>query len=159
MRGLPRVALLLAVGAAATGCGSGGGTSSGAGGASPKQQLVDYLAALNRGDGRTACGLLTPQARADVPHISENIHAQDCEGAVRELSRISERIRFPRIAVHLSGNRAVATITAAQPPYRSQVPLARQDGGWRITYPPALVERYKTPPGIPNELKGRKKGR
>jgi hypothetical protein len=29
--------------------------------------------------------------------------------------------------------------------------LVKQDGKWRIAYPPALVEHYKTPPGIPNE--------
>ena len=156
MRGLPQVAIaLLAAGAAVSGCG-GGGDTGGSGSpeaASPQAQLTAYLAAFNRGDGQAACALLTDQAKAGVPHLSDRIKAPDCEGAIRELSRRGEHIRSPKISVSVDGRRAVARIRDRRPPYQSDVPLQEQHGEWRIAYPPALLERFKAPPGIPSDLK------
>jgi hypothetical protein len=159
VRELPRVAiLLLALTVAGCGGGSGGGGSERAGAGSAKQQLADYLAAFNRGDGPSACALLTPQARAGVPHLSNRINAPDCEGAIRELARTSEHLRAPQISVHVDGKRAIAKVRNKRPPYQSDVLLYKEDSGWRIAYPPALLERYKTAPGIPSDLKKKRPG-
>jgi hypothetical protein len=152
--GLPRIAVLLLAALGTAGCGSGGdgGGSKQAGGPSPKAQIANYLLAFNRGDGASACAALTPQARTGVPHLSNQIKSPDCEGAIRELSRISEHLRAPRVSVRLQGDRAVGKIRNTQPPFQSDLLLTRQDGEWRIAYPPAVLERYKTPPGIPSDL-------
>jgi hypothetical protein len=157
--GLPRVAVLLLASFGAAGCGGGGdgGGSKQVGGSSPKAQIAKYLFAFNRGDGSSACATLTPQARAGVSHLSDLIKSPDCEGAIRELSRTSEHLRAPRVSVRITGDRAIARIKNTHPPYQSDVLLTRHDGEWRIAYPPALLERYKTPPGIPSDLPGGRK--
>jgi hypothetical protein len=53
----------------------------------------------------------------------------------------------------VTGNRAIAKVRSKRPPYQSDVLLKEQGGRWRIAYPPALLERYRTPPGIPSDLK------
>ena len=158
MPGLPRVAVLILAFCAA-GCGGGGdgGGSKQGGDSSPKAQITKYLFAFNRGDGPSACAALTPQARAGVSHLSDRIKAPGCEGAIQELSRTSEHLRAPRVSVRILGDRAIAKIRNTQPPYQSDVLLTRQDGKWWIAYPPALLERYKTPPGIPSDLPGDRK--
>jgi hypothetical protein len=155
VRRLPRVTIILATTLAIAGCGGGGsgGRSRSLEGVSAKRQLTSYLKAFNRGDGVSACALLTPQAQAGVPHLSNSVKAPDCEGAIKELARISERLRSPQISVRVTGKRAIAKITNKHPPYQSDVALSKLDGGWRIAFPPAVLERYKTPPGIPSELK------
>jgi hypothetical protein len=150
MRGLPRLGTVLLVVTAGIG-GCGGGASKQPDNASAKNRIVAYLTAFNRGDGPSACSMLTPQARAGVPHLSGRIEAPDCAGAIRELARISARLRSPRISVRVAGKRAIAKIRNARPPYQSDVLLYKEDGGWRIAYPPAVLERYKSPPGIPGE--------
>jgi hypothetical protein len=138
--------------AAAGGCGGEDGNGSdSAGSASAKQRVADYFAAFDRGDGAAACALLTPQAIAGVPSLSDQIKAPDCERAIGELARIGEHIRAPRVSVSVNGDRAVAKVTSRRPAYQSDVLLAKQDGAWLIAYPPAVLERYKTPPGIPDE--------
>ena len=79
MRELPRVAkraaVLLAVAIVAGGCGDNGssGGSSRTDEVSAKQQVANYFAAFNRGDGTAACALLTPQAEAGVPSLSDRV--------------------------------------------------------------------------------------
>ncbi len=156
MRELPQVAkraaVLLAVAVVAGGCGGDGsdGGSSRSDDVSAKQQVANYFAAFNRGDGAAACALLTPQAEAGVPSLSDRIEAPDCVGAIRELSRISEHLRSPQITVAVTGERAVAKIKHRRPPYQSDVLLQKREEGWRIAFPPAVLERYTTPPGIPS---------
>jgi hypothetical protein len=158
VRGLPQIATVVLAWAAVAGCGGGGdGRGSKTGGASAKQQVTEYLAAFNRGDGPAACALLTPRARAGVPHLSNRIEAPDCEGAIRELARTSEHLRAPTITVREQGKRAVAKIKSRRPPFQSDVLLDKEGDGWRIAYPPAILERYKTPPGIPSDLPGDQK--
>ena len=140
MQRLSRVAVCVLAVAAVAGCGSGGGGSAQA---SPQRLVALYIAAFNRGDGKAACALLTPQAQEGVPHLSNDITSPDCEGAIRELSRLSEPIGAPRISVREQGNQAVAVIRNRRPVYQSQALLSRQDGGWLIAFPPALLERYR----------------
>jgi hypothetical protein len=155
VRGLSRVAALaLAAGVAAGGCGGDDRAPESSTKDSAKesaQQVADYLAAFGRGDGASACALLTPQAAAGVRSLSDEIDAPDCEGAIAELARIAERIRAPRISVSVNGERAVAKVTSKRPPYRTEVLLTKQDGEWRLAVPPAILQRYSTPPGIPDE--------
>jgi hypothetical protein len=160
VRELPRVtkhpAVLLAAALVAAGCGGDGSGdgSSRSDDASAKQQVAGYFAAFNRGDGSAACALLTPEARAGVPSLSDRVESPDCEGAIRELSRVSEHLRSPRVTVEVTGERAVAKVRNRRPPYQSDVLLQKRAEGWRIAFPPALLERYTTPPGIPSELDG-----
>jgi hypothetical protein len=152
VRGLPQVAaLLLAAGAVAGGCGGGGdGSAREPDDVAVKNQVTAYLAAFNRGDGRTACALLTAEARTGVPSLADEIQAPDCEGAIRELARISAHVRSPRISVEVGGDRATAHVVGKRPPYRSDILLHRDGERWLIAFPPALLERYRTPPGIPS---------
>jgi hypothetical protein len=155
MRGLPQVAILLVAGAVAGGCGSSHGSSDSSrpGEASAHAQVAAYLSAFNRGDGRSACSLLSAEAKGGVRNLSTHNTAPDCATAIRELSRVSEHIRSPRISVRVQGTRATAKVRSKRPPYQSDVLLREDHGDRQIAYPPALVERYKTPPGIPSELK------
>jgi hypothetical protein len=107
------------------------------------------MKAVDRGDGASACALLTPQAQVSVPHLSNRLTAPDCQGAIKELAGLSERLRSPRISVRVEGGRAIASIRNARPRYQSDVLLSKGKEGWRIAVPPAVLERYKTPPGIP----------
>ena len=149
MRGLPQVAIAPALLLLISGCGGGGDsdarTSSAAG---PAAQVRSYLAAFARGDGKAACALLTPEARNGVPSLSDDLTSPDCEGAIAELSRTSERLRAPRVSVSVDGDRATARITNRRPPYQSQVLLRKEDDGWRIAFPPAILQHFKSPPGI-----------
>lgn len=148
MRGLPRLAAFgLAV--AIAGCGGGGRPEAARSPGGPADQVRAYLAAFAQGDGEAACALLTPDARDGVPSLSDDIRSPDCPGAIRELSRASARLHAPKVAVSVNGDRAVANVTSRRPRYQSQVLLRRQGGEWRIAFPPAILERYKTPPGIP----------
>ena len=142
MRRLPLTAALLLAAAAGCGGGNGGGGSNAGSGSGPEQQVRAYLAAFARGDGRAACALLTPQARAGVPHLSQDIKSPDCERAIRELSRASERLRSPSVSVDVNGDRATAKIASSKPPYQSQALLEKEGGTWRIAFPPAVLQRY-----------------
>jgi len=150
MLGLPKVALALALVLAVAGCGGGGGSDATGSAPTPKDQIRAYLAAFARGDGKAACALLTPEAKNGVPSLSDDLKSPDCEGAIGELARTSERLRAPRISVSIEGDMATAKITNSRPPYQSDVLLRREDDGWRIAFPPALLQRFKSPPGIPN---------
>ena len=149
MRGLPHLAVALALVLVVAGCGGGGSDGTGSG-PTPKDQIHAYLAAFARGDGKAACALLTPEAKNGVPSLSDDLKSPDCEGAIGELSRASERLRAPRISVSTEGDIATGKITNRRPPYQSDVLLRREDDGWRIAFPPALLQRFKSPPGIPN---------
>jgi hypothetical protein len=148
VRGLPAIALVALV--AAAGCG-GDGDSSASGERGPADQLRAYLAAFARGDGPAACALMTPAAREGFPELSDQIEAPDCHGAIREVARTSARLRAPRISVHADGERATATITSSRPAYRGEALLEKTGDRWLIAFPPAIFERFKSPPGIPSD--------
>jgi hypothetical protein len=133
------------------GCGGGSGSNATDAAVGPKQQVKAYLAAFARGDGKAACALLTPDARDGLPGLTDDLKAPDCEGAIAELSQVSAHVRAPSISVSVGGDRAIAKITNKRPRYESQALLTKGDDGWRIAFPPALLERYKTPPGIPSD--------
>jgi hypothetical protein len=148
MRRLPQVAIGAVLVLVAAGCGGGDNSHANGSPAGPKDQVLAYLAAFSRGDGKAACALLTPVARDGVPSLSDDLRSPDCEGAIAELSRSSEHLRAPHVSVTVDGDRATARITNKRPAYQSQVLLRKGGDGWRIAFPPAILQRYKTPPGI-----------
>jgi hypothetical protein len=148
MRGLPQVAAAPVLVLLVAGCGGGSSSPATRSTAGPKDQVRAYLAAFARGDGKAACALLTPAARSGVPSLSDDLESPDCEGAIGELSRASERLRTPHVSVTVDGDQATARITSKRPPYQSQVLLRKGDDGWRIAFPPAILQRFKSPPGI-----------
>ena len=87
--------------------------------------------------------MLTPQAAAGVPHLSDKLTSPDCEGAIKELSHLSEPLPAPTVTVREQGNQAVAVIRNRRPAYESQTLLDRRGNGWLIAFPPALLERYR----------------
>jgi hypothetical protein len=145
VRRLPQVAALALLGLA--GCGSHGGPSR-PDDASARQQLQNYLAAFYRGDGRTACSLLTPAGQAGMRSESRRLHRPDCAGAVEEVSSTSRRIHAPQVSVVVNGDRATATVRATHPPYRSGALLEKSDGKWLIVYPPGLLQKYVGKGGV-----------
>jgi hypothetical protein len=151
MRRLPVLASGAALLLGVTGCGGGDGSEDAASNRGPEAQVRSYLAAFARGDGKAACALLTPEARNGVPSLSDDLRSPDCAGAIAELSRASERLHAPKVTVSAGGDRAVAKVTSRRPRYQSDVLLRREDGVWRIAFPPAIIQRFKTPPGIPSD--------
>jgi hypothetical protein len=83
-----------------------------------------------------------------MPSLSDDLESPDCEGAIGELSRASERLRAPHVSVTVDGDRAIARITSKRPSYQSQVLLRKGEDGWRIAFPPAILQKFKSPPGI-----------
>jgi hypothetical protein len=126
--------------------------SSSAATADPQALVTRYFAALAEGDGATACGLLTDAAQQEMKQLPEGERAGSCEQSVAQLARDSLRIRRPRLRdLRVSGQTATGRITSKDPPYESGVLLRREDGGWKIAYPPAVLSRFRTPPGIKPE--------
>ena len=140
----------LLAGAVVASCGdqTNQGTSPVSGGDDPGAVVSRYLAALAAGEGRTACGLLTHSGRQGLRQLPRGGHTASCERAVAQLARDSVRVRRPRVQdLRISGRTATARIKSDDPPYDSGV-LLRMEGGWKIAYPPGIVSRFDTPPGI-----------
>jgi hypothetical protein len=152
----PRAYTAIAVIALCTLAGCGGdkdaSSPSAAGTTDPQALVTRYFAALAAGDGTTACGLLTVAAQQELQQLPEGERARSCEEAVAQLGRESLPVRHPRLQdLRASGPTATAQITSKDPPYDSGVLLRREGGGWKIAYPPAVLSRFKTPPGIKEE--------
>jgi hypothetical protein len=136
------------------GCGGDEDASSrsAAGTTDPQVLVTRYFTALARGDGTAVCGLLTVAAQREMTQLPEGERARSCEGAVAQLGRESLPVRHPRLQdFRASGPTATARITSKDPPYDSGVLLREEGGGWRIAYPPAVLSRFRTPPGIKPE--------
>jgi hypothetical protein len=108
-----------------------------------------YFAAFARGDGRAACGLMTNVAREGLRQLPEGKTPRSCEEAVTVLRRSSLTSARPRVGeLQVAGRRATARVTSKQPPYDNSVLLRRDRQGWKIAFPPAVLNRFDTPPGI-----------
>jgi len=142
------------------GCGGGddGETpGSGAATADPQTLVTRYFEALGDGDGAIACSLLTEPAQEELIQLPEGERAGSCEQAVAQLAQATTlRVRSPRLRdLRVSGQTATATITSRRPQYSSGVLLRREGGGWKIGYPPAVLSRFTSPPGIRPETHDR----
>jgi hypothetical protein len=153
---------VMAIGAAALcilgGCGGDDGETPGSGAATadPQTLVTRYFEALGEGDGALACGLLTEAAQEEMIQLPEGERAGSCEEAVAQLAKTTLRVRSPRLRdLRPSGQTATATITSRRPQYSSGVLLRREGGGWKIAYPPAVLSRFTSPPGIRPETHDR----
>jgi len=113
----------------------------------------DYVEALAARDPAALCGVLTDRAKAAVKEFLPSTDTSDsCEEVAKRLARRSvplRRVKVDRISV--SGQVATARINSRRPPYESAVQLTNEDGGWKISYPPGVLEKFSTPPGVPIE--------
>lgn len=108
-----------------------------------------YFAAFARGDGGAACALMTDVARQGLRQLPEGERAGSCERAAAVLKRDSLPVSQPSVgALQITGRTATARVTSEDPQYSTDVLLRREGRGWKIAYPPAVVSRFKTPPGI-----------
>jgi hypothetical protein len=115
----------------------------------PETVVQRYYAALARGEGPTACGLMTPAAALGMKQLPEGERAGSCEQAVTVLARDAIPIRRPQLRnLQISGRSATVTVTSKNPRYASDVVLRRDAHGWKLAYPPGFVSRFDTPPGI-----------
>jgi hypothetical protein len=108
-----------------------------------------YFAAFARGDGRAACALLTNAAREGLRQLPEGNTPRSCERAVTVLRRNSLAAARPRVSeIQVTGRTATVGVTSDKPPSDNSVLLRREGAGWKIAFPPAVVSRFDTPPGI-----------
>jgi hypothetical protein len=133
------VAFVLA-GALLAGCGGGG--------KAPDSEAVrsavgDFSKALGTGDGGTACGLLTTQARAEFIKRTASLGGtRDCAGAIAKIhdaagADVNAAFSSATVAdVKVMGDTATATLTASG--HRAPVSLAKEDGDWRLQGVPGI---------------------
>jgi hypothetical protein len=108
-----------------------------------------YYAALADGDGATVCGLMTTTAREGMKQLPAGERPKSCERAVAVLARDSIAVRKVELRdLAVAEPNATARVTSKDPPYDSGVLLRREGGSWKIAYPPGLLSRFDTPPGI-----------
>jgi hypothetical protein len=121
----------------------------GAGAADPKTLVLRYYERLAHGDGRTVCRLMTTAGRLGMKQMPAGERARSCERAVAVLARDTVRVRRPQLRdLRVSGRAATVTVTSKDPPYESGVLLQRDEGGWKVAFPPGFVSRFDSPPGI-----------
>ena len=143
--------MALVASAALASCGGGEDETSGTTATSDDAEIVvrRYFAAFARGDARTACALMTKVAQRGTQQLPPGELADSCEGATKELRRDAIVVPRPQVRdVRISGDRATARVTSKDPPFDSAVLLRRDDGGWRIAFPVAVVSKLEGPPGI-----------
>jgi predicted small lipoprotein YifL len=128
--------------AALAGCGGGGGDER------PDPEAVvavttDYAHAFGRGDGETACSLLTPGARDSlVARVSSLVGTRDCAEAVQKLQslagpNVTGQFRTAKASSPtVTDDKATATLTAGG--HATQVTLEKRDGDWLLTRAPGL---------------------
>lgn len=132
-------ALVALVVLAAAGCGGGGSKGS------DQQQVTtavtDFAHAFGKGDGKTACSLLTPAARnAFVSRISTLVGTRDCAQAIGKLPsvagpNVTGPFQTAKVdSVKVNGNSASARLTAAG--HSAPVTLQKQDGNWLLAHVP-----------------------
>jgi len=148
---LRAIGVALVASAALASCGDGQDEPSATATTSDDAEIVvrRYFAAFARGDARAACALMTNVAQRGMQQLPPGERAHSCEQATRQLRRDAIVASHPRIQdLRISGATATARVTSKDPPYDSGVVLHRDDGGWKIAFPLAVVSRFKGPPGI-----------
>jgi len=147
---LRAIGVALVASAALASCGDGQDEPSAATTSDDAEIVVRrYFAAFARGDARAACALMTKVAQRGMQQLPPGERAHSCEQATRQLRRDAIVASRPRIQdLRISGATATARVTSKDPPYDSGVVLRRDDGGWKIAFPLAVVSRFEGPPGI-----------
>lgn len=116
-----------------------------------EQTVREFVDALNAADGDRVCPLLTNNGEGVLAGVLPSDQADlDCKEMIK---RVGQRwIDLPRYRVTKvkpAGQRATAQIISRKPRYESDVLLVVSDGEWKITYPPAVLEKVPRPPGVP----------
>lgn len=148
---LRAIGVALVASAALASCGDGQNETSATAATSDDPEIVvrRYFAAFARGDARSACALLTKVAQRGTQQLPPGERADSCEQATKEIRQDAIVAARPQVReMRISGRTATARVTSKDPPYNSGVLLHRDDGGWRIAYPLAVVNRLEGPPGI-----------
>ena len=115
--------------------------------------IKEYVAALGGPDPGKVCDLLTSRAQAALASfLPSTAKTAGCDDIAKQVARRSVALRRVRVGrISVQGRTATARITSKDPPYDSEVLLSDEEGEWKINYPPGLVEKYRTPPGVPIE--------
>ena len=141
--------MALVASAALASCGGGQDETSATATDDAEIVVRHYFAAFARGDARAACALMTKVAQRGMKQLPAGERADSCEEATKEVRRDALVAPRPQIEdLRISGDTGTARVTSKDPPYDSGVVLRRDDGGWRIAFPVAVVSRLKGPPGI-----------
>ena len=131
--------LLLVAAALASGCGGGGDKGSDQDQVS--SAVTNFAHAFGKGDGKTACALLTNDARNTfVTRISSLVGTRDCAEAIGKLPglagpNVTGPFQTATVSnVKVTGDTATATLTAAG--HSAQVTLDKSSGDWLLTLVP-----------------------
>ena len=131
----------IALALALAGCGGGGHRGS------DQEQVgkavTDFAHALGKGDGKTACSLLTPGARdAFVARVAALVGTRDCATAIDKLpavagANVTGPFQTARVSsVKVSGSSATARVIAGGA--SAPVSLQKRDGDWLLTGVPGV---------------------
>ena len=146
IRGIAAVAATAALLIAGGGC---GGSDDGSGSKAPTVaddsaitgQVKRYYAALADGDGETACEVLTEQAAKGFEAVLNGPVSSDCKTNIETLARVNVLRGQPRVTrVRRAGAEAAAHVTFERPPLGSDVVLVSEDGVWKLSQIPAILE-------------------
>jgi hypothetical protein len=125
--------------------GCGGGADKGSDSQQVSTAVSDFAHAFGKGDGKTACDLLTPAARtAFVSRISSLVGTRDCAEAVGKLPglagpNVTGPFQTAKVdAVKVNGDNATARITAGG--HSAQVTLVKSGGNWLLTHVPGTSQ-------------------
>jgi hypothetical protein len=116
-----------------------------------EQTVREFVSALNAADGDRACPLLTNNGEGVLAGVLPSDQAdRDCKEVIKRVGgRWTDLQRYRVTKVTPAGERATARIISRRPRYESDLLLVVADGGWKITYPPAVLEKVPRPPGVP----------
>ena len=105
------------------------------------RQVKQYYTAMERGDGRTACRLLTAEAAGSFEAVITGRVSRKCEANIVTLSRRSGLRGIPEVTrVQRMGDQATAHLVFDDPQFETDVVLLRKGGNWRFAQLPAVVE-------------------
>jgi hypothetical protein len=132
------------------GGGSGASEASTAERSEPRQVVADYLGGFRRKDYAAVCETLAPRGRGVLASLLPSGSRSSCEDVAARVARNSVALKRVKISrAKVSGANATVQIRSTDPPFESGVLLAKGEDGWRIAYPPGLITKLKTPPGVP----------
>jgi hypothetical protein len=131
---------LMVAGALLAGCGGG---EKGSDSEAVTAAVSGFSKALGAGNGSTACGLLTTQARTEFVKRTASLGGtRDCPGAIAKIhdaagAEVNAAFSSAQVNdVKVMGDSATATLVASGHP--APVSLAKQDGDWRLTGIPGI---------------------
>ena len=111
-----------------------------------QRTINQYFHATAFGDGETACGFLTAQARHGFRAVLDAPPSRGCETNIRRVARRSVPLHFTHVGqIVMEDDRAMAYVTSDHPSYSNSVVLVRQGGSWKLLYLPTEIRRRQLP--------------